>query len=259
MSFAPEDKRAWQDSQVMAELEKIAKSTGLFDGPPSEAFEPIPLKEAEGIPAWEDEDQNVDDAPEPLGVGEVVGLQAAQTVEDGLDALADNLAAAGRTREAHMVERTLSGMRRTAQLPGMPEDDPKKAKLSQAEAGYTEPALDADRTCGKCASFVPPKSCAKVQGPISSAGSCKLWKEKPSSSGIPGMPDIRPANRTDLRIVKALLSLAGDLEDEGSLELAGAVDGQVRTYMEQADLVNSPQADENKVQQEEGDAPHNPE
>jgi hypothetical protein len=41
MVFAPEDKRVWQESEVMAEFEKIAKETDLLNGGPPEAFQPI--------------------------------------------------------------------------------------------------------------------------------------------------------------------------------------------------------------------------
>jgi len=184
MPFAPEDKRAWQDSQVMAELEKLAKETGLFAGPPPEAFEPIQLKEAEEVPTWEEDEEQRADVPDPLGVGEITGLEAAKAVKDGLEALANNLVSAGRMREAHMVERTLSGIHKTAQF---------------------------------------------------------------------------PAHQENISVVKSLLDLAGDFEDEGHEALAHAVDRQARTYIEQAGLVNDPQTNENKAQQEEGDAPHNPE
>jgi len=178
MSFAPEDKRAWQDSQVMAELEKIAKDTGLLNGPPKEAYEPISLKAASDTSEWEDEEER-QQAPSALGVGEINGLEAAKAVTDGLEALASNLVSADRFREAHLVERTLD--------------------------------------------------------------------------------DVRKAVGTDILIARALLTLANDLEDEGSAELANAVDAQMRTYVERTELTNPQQNKTENKEQEEGDAPHNPE
>lgn len=62
MSFSKEDKAAWLDSEVMKEFEKVAEEE-LLEGPPSEAFEPIPVeveealeKEEEGV---REEEENV--------------------------------------------------------------------------------------------------------------------------------------------------------------------------------------------------------
>ena len=61
MVFAPEDKKAWNASEVMAELEKIALETGFLDGPEPEAFEPVEIGENEKEEdLWEDEDEGED-------------------------------------------------------------------------------------------------------------------------------------------------------------------------------------------------------
>lgn len=52
MSFAKEDKAVWNSSEVMQELEKIAKENNMFETP-SEAYEPIGEKEDEKD--WEEE------------------------------------------------------------------------------------------------------------------------------------------------------------------------------------------------------------
>jgi len=112
MSFAREDRMAWDASEVMAELEKIAKETGVLDGPPPEAFQPIVIEAEEKEPELEQkqpepvqpaDEQRADDAG--IGVGELNGLTAA--VKKGLKAMAYNLADAGMIKKAHAVECTL--------------------------------------------------------------------------------------------------------------------------------------------------------
>jgi len=123
MPFAPEDKRAWDASEVMAELEKVAAELGTLDGPPPEAFEPLRSKEADdgSWESWEDDGdapaapaQEADDAPGP---GEVNGLgEYASELRNGLYAMADNLRRAGRSADSLMFERAADLARRSGDL-----------------------------------------------------------------------------------------------------------------------------------------------
>jgi len=104
MVFAPEDKRAWQDSQVMLELEKIAKEYDLLNGPPKEAFEPI----EEESESWEEEDL----PPDKLAPDK----SAAFSAESGrlmanLLKLAYDLADAEETKAAYRIERALRALK----------------------------------------------------------------------------------------------------------------------------------------------------
>ena len=108
-AFAPEDKRAWFDSEVMAELEKVAKETNLLGGPPKEAFEPIPEKTA-AQPVWEDED--VPEPPTDPGADKRMELAAHRAWLIGtIERMAQNLAGAGRVKAAYRLERTLAALK----------------------------------------------------------------------------------------------------------------------------------------------------
>jgi len=104
MVFAPEDKRAWQNSEVMAELEKLAKETDLLGGPPPEAFEPISEQTPEQE-TWEDEDA-------PLVVDssakEAELLAIRHQLMDEIERMAHQLAEAGRIKVAYRLERALA-------------------------------------------------------------------------------------------------------------------------------------------------------
>jgi hypothetical protein len=109
MTFAPEDRRAWLDSEVMAELERIAKKTDLLAGPPPEAFEPIPEKTA-GQPVWEDED--VPETPADPDAERRAELAASGArLMDSIGRMAQDLAEAGRAKAAYRMERALSALR----------------------------------------------------------------------------------------------------------------------------------------------------
>lgn len=56
MTFSKEDKAAWNDSEIMQQLEKIAKRDNILNGPPKEAFQPIDVEEQEEEKTWEDEE-----------------------------------------------------------------------------------------------------------------------------------------------------------------------------------------------------------
>lgn len=108
MVFAPEDKRAWQNSEIMAELEKVARATNLLDnpGPPPEAFQPIPEKEAR---SWEEED-------EPLAA-DFGALREAELstprcrLMDEIERMACQLAGAGHIKAAYRLERALAAIK----------------------------------------------------------------------------------------------------------------------------------------------------
>ena len=52
-----------------------------------------------------------------------------------------------------------------------------EAKTSHAAAAYQSSPIG-DRSCSKCAYFLPPTGCKLVEGPVSSNGACKLWAIK---------------------------------------------------------------------------------
>jgi len=63
MTFSKEDKAAWNDSEIMQHLEKIAKRDNILNGPPKEAFQPIVAEdqkedEEENEKIWEEEEIN---------------------------------------------------------------------------------------------------------------------------------------------------------------------------------------------------------
>jgi hypothetical protein len=110
MAFAPEDKRAWLDSEVMSELEKVAKETNLLNGPPAEAFEPISEKTA-GQPVWEDED--VPESPRADSRTERHAEMVAHSARlmGTIERMAQDLAEAGHTKAAYRLERTLAALK----------------------------------------------------------------------------------------------------------------------------------------------------
>jgi hypothetical protein len=57
MTFSKEDKSAWQASEIMQELEIIARNNGIDI--PEEAYKPLLDKETEES-SWEEEDENVE-------------------------------------------------------------------------------------------------------------------------------------------------------------------------------------------------------
>lgn len=129
MTFSKEDKAAWQNSEVMRELEKIAAMGGLEVS--EEAFEPIEEEE------WEDEDdteklvdavekfQEGSEGPgEELEVGEktetedpVDELLAAhqRNLIDAIEKLSWRLADRSRTVAAYKVERALQNIKALAE------------------------------------------------------------------------------------------------------------------------------------------------
>jgi len=116
MDFAPEDKRVWQESEVMAEFEKVAKETGLLNGGPPEAFQPIPEKIAEQG-AWEDEDAQ--EPPVGLGVARQAGLASyGARLMGAIENLAHDLAEAGRIKVAYRLERTFAALKDICRMGG---------------------------------------------------------------------------------------------------------------------------------------------
>jgi GNAT superfamily N-acetyltransferase len=118
MAFAPEDKRAWRDSEIMAEFEKVALETSLLDGGPPEAFQPIHEKVATEQNTWEDED--IQELPTAdLGVSRHAelagyGAQLMETIEK----MAQDLAEVGRVRAAYRLERTLAALKDITNIGG---------------------------------------------------------------------------------------------------------------------------------------------
>lgn len=107
MAFAPEDKRVWRESEIMAEFERIAAETDLLGGPPAEAFQPI-LEKAAAQPAWEDEDSREPSAASGKRA-ELESLGA--RLMDEIGKMAQHLASAGRIKAAYRLERALAALK----------------------------------------------------------------------------------------------------------------------------------------------------
>jgi hypothetical protein len=112
MPFAPEDVRAWENSEVMAEFEKIALHGDLLGGGPPEAHKPISERPApEPDPAWEDEPpQRERTALPPLSHAFAMKAFAVRH-EDLLEAVrnvARRLAGSGNIRGAYRTERAVA-------------------------------------------------------------------------------------------------------------------------------------------------------
>lgn len=109
MVFAPEDKRAWRDSEIMAEFEKQAMEMDLLNGGPPEAFEPIPEKTAEQD-SWEDEDvQEPEKETDTAKLAELASHGA--RLMDAIEKMANDLAKAGRVKAAYRLERALAALK----------------------------------------------------------------------------------------------------------------------------------------------------
>lgn len=118
MSFSKEDKAAWLDSEVMKELEKVAQRDNVLDGPPPEAFEPLPLKKKskedkeEEEKVWEEEEP-MERFNEALEEFEKPGLVAElKTAYDkmllgNLEKIANKLADSKNVKAAYRVEMAL--------------------------------------------------------------------------------------------------------------------------------------------------------
>ncbi len=107
MAFAPEDRRAWQDSEIMAEFEKMAKEANLLGGPPSEAFEPIPERIA-AQPTWEDEDTQ--EPSDPADGRHAQFAEQGARLAESIARMAEDLALAGHVKAAYRLERALAAI-----------------------------------------------------------------------------------------------------------------------------------------------------
>lgn len=105
MKFSIEDKKAWEASAVMAELEKIALEENLLNGPPKEVFEPIKIDE-EDDESWEDENDDGEIKLENSS-NNLIEISAINDMKAGLKAMAGNLSKFNRIKEAYSFERTL--------------------------------------------------------------------------------------------------------------------------------------------------------
>jgi len=118
MSFSKEDKAAWLDSEVMKELEKVAQKDNVLEGPPPEAFEPLPLeKEAkvtkeEEEKFWEEEepmkrfDEALEQFEKPTLVAELKTAYDKMLIEN-LEKIANELADGKNVKAAYRVEMAL--------------------------------------------------------------------------------------------------------------------------------------------------------
>jgi len=112
MAFASEDKRAWQESEIMVEFEKIAKEMNLLEGGPPEAFQPIFEKIAIEQNTWEDEDIQ-DLLADPGAVKRVELASHGVRLMGAIEKLAQKLAETGRVKAAYRLERTLAALKDT--------------------------------------------------------------------------------------------------------------------------------------------------
>jgi|6_EtaG_2_1085325.scaffolds.fasta_scaffold52542_3 hypothetical protein len=116
MSFEPEDKRAWEESIVMKELEKVAPS---IYKEADESFEPIKLSEKaeEPIESWEDEGDGEDDQILANDIFERMELFGSINKElfDKIRTISHSLADRGLKKEAFKIERILKDLNRRSE------------------------------------------------------------------------------------------------------------------------------------------------
>ena len=126
MTFSKEDKSAWMNSEIMQELEKIARETGVLEGPPAEAFLPIETEEDTEIEepkdeeVWEEEDEDEEklmSAIEELGLVEEPDLKEefseayATNLISNLEKLAHQYATQSKMRASYRIERAIFNLK----------------------------------------------------------------------------------------------------------------------------------------------------
>lgn len=110
MSFEPEDKRAWQDSEVMNEFERIAQD--IYDEADA-SFQPIKLAEDE---SFEEEVEIESDGSEHEEFADQIfsKLQLFGSINkelfDKIRTISHSLADRGLKKEAFKIERTLKDL-----------------------------------------------------------------------------------------------------------------------------------------------------
>lgn len=115
MAFAPEDKRAWLDSEIMAEFEKVAREIDLLNGGPPEAFQPIPEKVVTQ-PVWEDEDISEPTDSEMVQNAEL--LEQNLKLIAAIEKMAQDFADKGHIKVAYRLERALFALREIVEQGG---------------------------------------------------------------------------------------------------------------------------------------------
>jgi hypothetical protein len=110
MVFSKEDKMAWENSEVMTELEKIAHT--VLD-PDMESYQPIKVEEE---PEWEDE-SNVEeknnetillDEANPFAIKKEMCLVYKNSLVKSLLKLAHSLGEQSKVKEAYAIEKTIN-------------------------------------------------------------------------------------------------------------------------------------------------------
>jgi len=129
MTFSKEDKLAWESSEVMRELEKMADE--VLQGPPLEAYEPISEEtwEEEGETAESEELPECECAPgtptmydgkvcavcggakKESTFGEEMQEAYSQALINGLEKIATNLAENSKIKAAYRVEQTIEELK----------------------------------------------------------------------------------------------------------------------------------------------------
>lgn len=117
MPFAPEDKRAWENSEIMAEFEKVAAESHLLDGGPSEAFEPLPEKEASPSGEWEEDGSEAPSAPAVRSPALEAFERRQAALPTMLMRLARSLADKGNIKGAYRAERAAAEIRAAIEAP----------------------------------------------------------------------------------------------------------------------------------------------
>jgi len=118
MTFSKEDKSAWQASEIMQELEIIARNNGIDI--PEEAYKPLLDKEAEEK-TWEEEDENVEKLTDAVDKFEDEDKEDEEKKEifssynkellDNIEKISYQLADKSSIKAAYRIERVLQNIK----------------------------------------------------------------------------------------------------------------------------------------------------
>lgn len=112
MTFSKEDKSAWSNSEVMLELEKLAKENDLLSEPSKELYEPIEIEDND---KWEDEDledfkKALSDFEEPSFEKEL-HIAYDKKLFSTLEKIASDFANKSNIKVAYRIESTLNKLK----------------------------------------------------------------------------------------------------------------------------------------------------
>ena len=106
MSFEPEDKQAWENSEVMKELEKVAPK---IYSEADDSFQPIKLDKEEEVFEDESDNQNNNEESELFEKLELFS-SINKELFDKIRTISYSLADRGRKKEAFKIERLLKDL-----------------------------------------------------------------------------------------------------------------------------------------------------